>query len=629
MNKHTLKKSLIILHDLAVTPLALLASLALRFDGPVLDERLVHWPKVLPFVAAAGLVYWAFRLYQSKWRFASLPDLANIFKASLILAGLLLVIDYVVLADNLYGSYFFGRQTIVIYAIVQMAFLGGPRLAYRYWKDSRVRASRDRQNAAPALILGRAADVDVVLRAIDSGTMKNLAPVGILALRPGDGGQSIRNVPVLGSLADLAQAITDAEVRGTPVRRVVLTPAALGPEFEPEKLLEAARRAGVPVVRLQSLEGGVAGGLAPVEIEDLLLRPAVAIEREPVERFVGGKRVIVTGGGGSIGSEICLRLAAFGAAAIQVIEHAEPAMHHVLEELSALGTTAEIDGRICNVRDAEALKAVMQEFRPDLVFHAAALKHVPYLERDWAEGIRTNVFGSVNVMDAAVAAGAEGVVMISTDKAIKPVSVLGATKRMAELYAELLNREQAATRLLSVRFGNVLGSAGSVVPRFKAQIARGGPVTVTHPEMIRYFMTVREACDLVLTSAAHGAAEQESARASVYVLKMGHPVRILDLAERMVRLSGLEPGRDIEIVTSGTRPGERLHEILFDEDETLVETRMKGVMAARSLLVEREQMLAWLEALQMAVHAGDRAAAERVFRAAVPDYSGGNDTPAA
>jgi O-antigen biosynthesis protein WbqV len=287
------------------------------------------------------------------------------------------------------------------------------------------------------------------------------------------------------------------------------------------------------------------------------------------------------------------------------------------------------DGLIADVRDRERIMQVVREFRPDVVFHAAALKHVPYLERNWTEGVKTNVLGSVNVADAAVAAGVGSLVMISTDKAIEPVSMLGVTKRFAEMYAQALDAEQRAdaTRLIAVRFGNVLGSAGSVVPKFKAQIARGGPLTVTHPDMVRYFMTTREAADLVLTAASHadgegrdGAAAADE-RASVYVLKMGQPVRIYDLAERMIRLAGFEPGEDIEIEVTGSRPGERLHEILFHREEPRAEIGIDGVMAAKPVFADRTRVEGWLERLRASLRTLDRAAAERVFEEAIPEFS--------
>ena len=288
-----------------------------------------------------------------------------------------------------------------------------------------------------------------------------------------------------------------------------------------------------------------------------------------MKQLVSGRAIVVTGGGGSIGAEICDRIVTFGASRLLVIENSEPALHAALETLAMKQSAAEIMGRIADIRDRDRMFGLIANFKPDIVFHAAALKHVPILERDWDEGIKTNVFGSINVADAAAAAGASAMVMISTDKAIEPVSVLGATKRLAEMYCEALDQDfsrRGGMRLISVRFGNVLASNGSVVPKFKAQIEAGGPVTVTHPDMVRYFMTIREACDLVITAASHALGQKRS-DVSVYVLNMGQPVKIVDLAERIIRLSGLEPGRDIEIKFTGIRPGERLHEILFAREE--------------------------------------------------------------
>src|SRR5437588_9207494 len=270
---------------------------------------------------------------------------------------------------------------------------------------------------------------------------------------------------------------------------------------------------------------------------------------------------------------------------------------------------------------------LMADFRPEIVFHAAALKHVPLLEHDWEEGVKTNVFGSVNVADAAVAAGTSIMVMISTDKAIEPVSVLGASKRFAEMYCQALDNEFArrsdrrGIRLISVRFGNVLASNGSVVPKFKAQIEAGGPLTVTHPEMVRYFMTIREACDLVVAAARH-ALEAGSTRVAVYVLYMGQPVKIVDLAERMIRLSGFEPGRDIDIAFTGVRPGERLQEILFAREEPTAPIGIEGIVAAKPVSPSLEAMRGWLAALEQGLAREDRSVIFGVLHDAVPDFGG-------
>lgn len=627
--KFLTRKSLIVLHDLFMTAAAIVAAFYLRFEAPGIEERfdLLVW-LVPGIVIYAGFVYSFFHLDDAKWRFASLPDLSNIFRSVSVIAVSLLILDYILVAPNLYGTFFFGKTTIIIYWILQMFFLGGPRIAYRYFRYSRTRQHARTAESAPILILGRAADAEVLLRAIESGAVKKIWPAGILSPSVSDQGQSIRGIPVRGTFDDLERVVNDLGNAGRRVTRVVLTPSAFETEAKPETLLMQARRLGLTTSRLPSLdEGGEALRLAPVNVEDLLLRPTVKIDYGRIEAFVKDKSIIVTGGGGSIGSEICDRIVTFGAARLLVVENAEAALHTILETLAAKQTGVKIEGRLADIRDRERILRLFADFKPDIVFHAAALKHVPLLERDWDEGVKTNVFGSVNVADAAAEAGAAGMVMISTDKAIEPVSVLGATKRFAEMYCQALDTKYAhrknasSMRLISVRFGNVLASNGSVVPKFKAQIDAGGPVTVTHPEMVRYFMTIREACDLVVTAGSH-ALDAVRADVAVYVLNMGQPVKILDLAERIIRLSGLEPGRDIEIAFTGMRPGERLHEILFAREEPSSEIGIAGIVAARPITPTMETMQTWLVTLEQGLSRGDRSAIYRVLRDAVPDFQG-------
>src|SRR5215212_4271733 len=561
----TPRQYLIVAHDLFATVLAIVASFFIRFEDTGLAERFDGLIRFLPgFVVYAGVVYLLFGLHTSKWRFTSLPDLFNIVRAVTVLAVSLLVLDYILVSPQVYGAYFFGKITIVLYWFLQMAFLAGSRVLYRQFRYTRTQQHVRGEHSVPTLLLGRAADAEVLLRAIESGAVSRVRPVGVLSPSLADRGQSIRGIPVVGSLDDLEQVVRDSEARGTHVLRLIFTPSALVPEAAPESTLMRARRLGLQTSRLPALsDGGEAVQLAPVAVEDLLLRPSVTIDYQRLENVVRGKSILVTGGGGSIGAEICDRMVTFGAARLLVVEHSEVALHTIVEALRNKGSGADIDGRIADIRDRERIMRVFADFKPDIVFHAAALKHVPLLERDWGEGIKTNVFGSVNVVDAAVVAGAGAMVMISTDKAIEPVSVLGATKRLAEMYAQAIDADfarrggRAAIRLIAVRFGNVLASNGSVVPKFKAQIEAGGPVTVTDPDMVRYFMTIREACDLVVTAASH-ALDTERPDVSVYVLNMGQQVKIVELAERMIAVSGLEPGRDIKIEFTGIRPGERL-----------------------------------------------------------------------
>jgi O-antigen biosynthesis protein WbqV len=627
----TSRKALIVAHDLVATAAAILAAFYLRFEGADgLAERLPMLAYLLPpIVIYAGFVYSFFHLDDAKWRFASLPDLYNIFRSASVLALSLLVIDYILVAPNIYGAFFFGKATIIIYWFLQMAFLGGPRMAYRYFRYSRTQQHVRAADAAPTLILGRTADADVLLRAIESGAVKKILPAGILSPSRSDQGQSLRGIAVLGGFDDLESAVTRVNARGIKVARVILTPSAFEPSAKPETLLMQARRLGLTTSRMPSLDAGPdALQLAPVQVEDLLLRPSVKIDYGRLENFVKGRSIVVTGGGGSIGSEICERIVTFGAARVLVIENSEPALHAVLESLSARQSNAQITGRLADIRDRDRIFRLTADFRPDIVFHAAALKHVPLLEQDWGEGVKTNVFGSVNVADAAVAAGASAMVMISTDKAIEPVSVLGATKRFAEMYCQALDAHFATRaggdhpmRLIAVRFGNVLASNGSVVPKFKAQIEAGGPVTVTHPDMVRYFMTIREACDLVVTAGSHAQSPQRS-DVAVYVLNMGQPVKIVELAERIIRLSGLEPGRDIDITFTGIRPGERLHEILFAREEPTAEIGIPGIVAARPVSPSIDTMRAWLATLEQGLAREDRTAIYRVLRDAVPDFRG-------
>jgi FlaA1/EpsC-like NDP-sugar epimerase len=633
----TLRNVLIATHDALATALTLFASFYLRFEGgEYFFDRVPLLLRILPyFVAFSIVVCYVFNLTTTKWRFISLPDALNILRAATVLTLALLVLDYIFVAPNVHGTlvatniqggFFLGKVTIVLFWFLEVFFLSGLRFAYRYFRYTRTRYHARTDGASPTLLIGRAADAEILLRGIESGAVTRLWPVAVLSPSAADRGQSIRNIPVLGGIDDIEDVVRDFAKRDKPITRVVMTPSAFDAQARPEAVLMRARRLGLIVSRMPSLEGGDAPRLTTVVVEDLLLRPSENIDYGRLEVLVKGKAVIVTGGGGSIGSEICDRVATFGAARLLVIENSEPALYAVTETLAARQSSVMIEGRIADIRDRERVLRLMIEFKPDIVFHAAALKHVPILERDWSEGVKTNIFGSVNVADAALAAGAEAMVMISTDKAIEPVSMLGLTKRFAEMYCQALDHDLAGQpdgkprmRLISVRFGNVLASNGSVVPKFKAQIEAGGPVTVTHPDMVRYFMTIREACDLVLTAATHALAPARP-DVSVYVLNMGQPVKIVDLAERMIRLSGLQPGHDIDIVFTGMRPGERLNEILFATEEPTVEIGVAGIMAAKPNEPPMQALRKWIAALEQAITRDDRATIKTVLKDAVPEF---------
>jgi O-antigen biosynthesis protein WbqV len=620
--KRSPRRVLIIIHDLVATAAAVIVSFYVRFEATGLSERWHGLVELLPIILIyAGGIYWFFELYRSKWRFASLHDLRNIVRASSVMAVSVLALDYVLLSPLLFGTFFFGKITIALYWFLQMAFLAGPRIVYRYFRDTRTQQEARQVDSQPALVVGIAADVDILLRSIESGAIRRVRPVGILSPSDTDQNQGLRGVPVLGRPDDVESVVNELAAAGTRVLRLVLTPSGMELSNHPEAVVLRARRLGIAINRMPALaESGDALQLAPIDVEDLLLRPSTTIDYGRLETFVRGKSIVVTGGGGSIGAEICDRVVTFGAAHLLIIENSEPALHAALERLAAKGSKSTIEGRIADVRDRERIFKLIVDQKPDLVFHAAALKHVPLLEKDWAEGVKTNIFGSVNVADAAVAAQAAAMVMISTDKAIEPVSVLGATKRFAEMYCQALDADlatrphggRAPIRMVAVRFGNVLASNGSVVPKFKAQIEAGGPVTVTHPDMVRYFMTIREACDLVVMAAGH-ALDGARSDVAIYVLNMGQPVKIVDLAERMIRLVGLEPGRDIDIVFTGIRPGERLNEILFAREEPASDIGISGIVAAKPSQPSLATVQSRLVTLRTAVQSGDRAAVYAVL----------------
>ena len=604
-------------HDVVATGVALLAAFYVRFSEPEFAAREeILWLLIPAFSLYAGIIYLILGTYRSAWRFTSLPDLLGLVKAASVLAVTLLIADYILVAPNAYGGFFLGKKTIAIYWVLQIFILGLSRIAYRTILADRRRSRTVSADPVTALVVASAAEVEVLLRAIESGAVQRLRVVGVLSPADSDQHHSVRGIRVVGRPADLETVVARYEAGGTPVRRIIFAASALAPEAGPERTLAVARRLAIPTSRLPSLDRGEDVRLAPVDPEDLLLRPGIRPPTESLEAVIRDRAIIVTGGGGSIGSEICRRAADLGAARLMVVENSEPALYAVIEELGRRRFAGDLTGHIGDVRDRERMHALFADFRPDIVFHAAALKHVPVLEADWAEGAKTNVLGSVNVSDAAVAAGATAVVMISTDKAVHPVSVLGLTKRLAEMYCQSLDEAlrsggtkagPSATRLINVRFGNVLASNGSVVPKFRAQIEAGGPVTVTHPDMVRYFMTIGEACDLVVTAAGH-AVQDDRRTASVYVLNMGQPVRIAELAERMIRLSGLEPGVDIEIEFTGVRPGERLHESLFSTEEPTTDVGLAGVLSSRTPYPAMDEMQTILAHLEEAIARNDRAA---------------------
>jgi FlaA1/EpsC-like NDP-sugar epimerase len=455
--------------------------------------------------------------------------------------------------------------------------------------------------------------------------------VGMLSDTPSRVGRQIYGVPVLGTIDSLERVVAALDRRGRRPHKLVITTQGLA-GAEVRRLLDRADALAIPLARLprltefQQTRANPARMIEPIALEDLLGRPQAVLDRDAMARLIRGRRVLITGAGGTIGSELARQIAAVAPARLILIDSSEFLLYEIDGELRERWPELAIVPLLGDVRDRRRVEAVIAGEQPQIVFHAAALKHVPMVEANPVEGVLTNVIGTRNVAEAARALGTALVVMISTDKAVDPASVMGATKRLAESFCQALDLHEArrglpGTRFLTVRFGNVLGSTGSVVPLFARQLASGGPLTVTHPEASRFFMTVREAVELVLeASSTIPEAAGRDARGKIFVLDMGEPVKIVDLARQMIRLAGKRPDRDISIVYTGLRPGEKLHEALFHAAEAPIPTANPALRLAAPRTADYAVLGRSIEELEEQARAGDRERVIDLLRRFVPEY---------
>ena len=559
--------------------------------------------EMLLVLCAQGLVFWRVGLYRGVWRFASLPDLVNIMKAALF--GLLAIVIVLFFYNRLDMV---PRTVLVLYPVVLSALLGMPRLLYRSWKDTTQK--RGGRATVRVLIIGAGEAGETLVRDLRrAGTYQ---PVGFLDDAARLHGSELQGLPILGSIADLERLAPEVAAQ--------LAIIAL-PELDAEAMrtvVEACEKSGLPFRMVPRLDDVLAGRSRPgelkeVAIEDLLGRQPVKPDWKAIRAWLGGRSVLVTGAGGSIGSELCRQCARHGARTVGLLEIDELALMTIEAELLRDFPQVECVAVLGDCGDPAVMRHALERAQPQAVFHAAAYKQVPLLEAQLREAVRNNVLATTTVARASREAGVESCVLISTDKAVDPANVLGATKRMAEMVCQGFAAEQS-TRFVTVRFGNVLDSAGSVVPLFREQIRNGGPVTVTHAEVTRYFMTISEACQLILQASAIGAQQ------AVYTLDMGEPVQIRLLAEQMIRLAGKQPGKDIAIAYIGLRPGEKLHEALFHADERYRPTSHPKILQAEARPVDASDLGLALDRLRAAVVAYDVDALSALLREAVPEF---------
>lgn len=598
------------LHDIVVATIAWLLAYWFRFNLDVPPEYVrVMWSYLAWVVPVQGVAFYLFGLYRGIWRYASIPDLRRIVLAVGTSALAVPVVLFMVnrLADV-------PRSVLILDPIFLILLMGGSRFVYRAWKDGAL-FSPSQMNAEPVIIMGAGTAAAALLR--DLARNPNWRPVALLDNDPRKLGSRILNVPVVGSFEDI-----EAHAKRLGVEHAIVAMSSVSAGVR-RKATEIAVDAGLKVMILPMssdlLDGKVSvSQMRRVELEDLLGRDPVQLDDAGLSGLFAGQTVLVSGAGGSIGSELCRQIARYAPARMVFLELSEFALYRIEQEFSKIFPNLAATYIVGDVKDTVLLERVFAEHKPAIVFHAAAYKHVPLMENANAwQAVRNNVLGTLCLARAAANHGVREFVLISTDKAVNPTNVMGATKRLAELVCQAMQSIAPATRFVMVRFGNVLGSSGSVIPKFREQIAAGGPVTVTHMEITRYFMLIPEACQLVLQAGLQASEAEEGGR--IFVLDMGEPVRIYDLARDMIRLSGYTDG-EIRIEVTGLRPGEKLYEeLLADSEQTLATPHPKLRIA------KPEQALGetWLQEIEvwLSMPFYEEAATKQRLKRYVPEYS--------
>ena len=617
-------------HDVTVAAISFLAALYLRVgDFNFFAADFVVLATAIYTVIAAA-VFWTMRLYAGVWRYASMEDLVAIIRAVTIVTLVFLAAMFLVSRLELVP-----RSALPISWLVLLALLGGPRFVYRLFKDRRANdsAEREGEHRIPVLLIGAGDSAELFIRAINRARKSAWHAVGLVDEKDSRVGRDIHGVPVLGTVKDIPAIVERMGREGRRPQRLIVTKSRIEGE-EIQRLLSIAEGLEIVLARMPQLDDfrestDTPTEIRPINIEDLLGRPQTSLDRDSMAALIGGRRVLVTGAGGTIGSELCRQIATFNPAAIALLDNSEYQLYAIDLEIGEKAPKLVRRAILADVRDGDRIARVFEDEQPELVFHAAALKHVPMVELHPDEGALTNVIGTRIVADACRAHGIRAMVLISTDKAVNPSSMMGATKRVAESYCQALDLAEAArgadrTHFVTVRFGNVLGSTGSVVPLFQRQLVAGGPLTVTHPDMTRYFMTVREAVELVLQSSVLGVADSAN-QGRIYVLDMGEPVKIINLARQIILLAGLQPDIDIKIEITGPRPGEKLFEEILHASEELVPTTHPGILLAAPRAGDLALLGQTIDELATAANAGRSAEARAVVQRLVPEFQSPDD----
>ena len=593
------------LHDVIMIGVAWIIAFWLRFNLDTVPEFYIdHGIQAIFIIAPIQILsFHVFGLYKGIWRFASLPDILRILKA--VVLG---VITSMVVLFVLTRAEGIPRSVPIIYGILLVMFLSGPRLLYRWVKDHNIYLPKGQK----VLIVGSGNAGEMLARDILRNQNQAYQPVAFVDDNPRRQGREIHGLRIVGKTADIPSL-----VKSLGIELIMLAIPSAKPK-EMQRIVEICESTEIPFRSVPLLKDLVSGQvsvnqLRPVSIEDLLGRDPVTLDWDGISSVLNGKTVLVTGSGGSIGSELCRQLARMNIRKLIILDNSEYNLYQIEMELRKQFADLEIEHHLGDVTDKAYINMVFQKYQPQVVFHAAAYKHVPMLETQIRQAMRNNILGTQNTADAANKNNAEIFVLVSTDKAVNPANVMGATKRAAEIYCQNLDAH-SNTHFITVRFGNVLGSAGSVIPLFQKQIEKGGPVTVTDPRMERYFMTIPEACQLIMQTTVLGKGGE------IFVLDMGEPVKISYLAEQMIRLSGKTPNEDIDIEYIGLRPGEKLYEELFHEKEQLEGTAHKKVFLARHRKVEWNDLLKTMQDITISVDNMDEENLAKLLNRLVPEH---------
>ena len=596
--------------DALAIALAVVLAFLLRFDGSIPSFYLQGGLQgVLALILLTTLVsFWLLRLYSFSWGHVGITDILSLGKAvlaSAVVVGVLFLMfpDFIPFSG-------LPRSVFLMSYVLIFFFTSGIRLGKRIW--GAYVQNFGNYNGERMLIVGAGdAGAELLRSVLASG---EYVPVGFVDDDAAKRGTSIHGVRVLGAIEEIPSLVAEHKV----THIVIALPSAGSESIK--RAVEAGRKAGILKMKIvpplaELIHGEVSlQQLREVEVKDLLGREPLFLDSDVIERFLTGKKVLITGAAGSIGSELARQALKFVPSSLVLVDQDESGLFMMGDELRRRGVATELVVMVADIRNGERMEQVFEELRPEVVFHAAAYKHVPLMEQYPEEAVRTNVLGTGVVAKAAMKTGTEIFVYVSTDKVVNPTSVMGASKRFGEMVCQLFNKK-GNTRFVAVRFGNVLDSRGSVIPLFRSQLKRGGPVEVTHPDMQRYFMLTAEACLLVMQASAIGQGGE------VFVLDMGKPVKILDLAHEMIRLSGLEPDKDIPVVFSGMRPGEKLFEELLTAEEGIVETPHPKVFVAKLPLVQEQQIMEGLEKLKKACGQGNQKELRLLLAELVPSYT--------